>query len=548
MATPNNNYNSSGMLMGGRDAFTAVAAAEELPTILCCLCGLAIKPNASNMCINCLKNQVDITDGVSKQVNIFSCRGCGRYQKPPWVNAEWESSELMALCLKKIKGLNKDVKLVDARFVYTEPHSKRIKISLTVQKEVNHSILQQSFEVEFVVQNLQCRDCERSYTEHTWNAVVQVRQKVKHKRTFFYLEQLILKNNAAERATNIKEMTDGLDFFFDNRNAATSFVQFIGNILPARTQKKNARKLVSADLSSNTGNYKHSFPVELPAVSKNDLVLLPKKLATSLGGISRLVLCHKITQTVQLVDPVTLQRADLNSVAFWRYEFGPMLTSRQLVEFVVLDVEKASPSNVNPHFSGGKFQLCEVQCARADDLSSSDDIHYVMSHMGHLLKPGDSVMGYDLASANLSGTDSAVFKTKDYPPVILVRKVYGSKHRQKKRKFRLRRLDKEVADTKKSDIKQNEMDYEEFLQEVEEDPEMQGKINMYRRNALESKRASAATTTSGMDDEDDDEDAPDIDDTLLLDELTDAFGRVSTSTTTGAAAASSNSGSNAMQQ
>ena len=39
------------------------------------------------------------------------------------------------MCLKRLKGLNK-VHLVDAGFVWTEPHSKRIKVKLTVQKEV----------------------------------------------------------------------------------------------------------------------------------------------------------------------------------------------------------------------------------------------------------------------------------------------------------------------------------------------------------------------------------------------------------------------------
>jgi hypothetical protein len=133
------------------------------------------------MCINCLKTQVDITEGITKQVRrtstlapllvdawlaapqyaqvtIFFCRGCNRYQRPPWVALEWESRELLALCLKKIKGLNKEVKvrnessagvrlfsialcqLVDAGFVYTEPHSRRIKVKLTIQKEVSHSL------------------------------------------------------------------------------------------------------------------------------------------------------------------------------------------------------------------------------------------------------------------------------------------------------------------------------------------------------------------------------------------------------------------------
>ena len=76
----------------------------------------------------------------------------------------------MALCLKQVKGL-KRVKLVDAGFVWTEPHSRRIKIKLTIQKEVlNGTLHQQSFVVEFVVTNLQCDDCKKTYTPHLWVA------------------------------------------------------------------------------------------------------------------------------------------------------------------------------------------------------------------------------------------------------------------------------------------------------------------------------------------------------------------------------------------
>lgn len=48
---------------------------------------------------------------------------------------ERESKELLAFCLKKIKGLN-TVKLIDAQFIWTEPHSRRIKLKLVIQKEV----------------------------------------------------------------------------------------------------------------------------------------------------------------------------------------------------------------------------------------------------------------------------------------------------------------------------------------------------------------------------------------------------------------------------
>lgn len=58
-----------------------------------------------------------------------------RFNRPPWQFCERESKELLSLCLKKIKGLNR-VKLLDASFIWTEPHCRRIKVKITIQKEV----------------------------------------------------------------------------------------------------------------------------------------------------------------------------------------------------------------------------------------------------------------------------------------------------------------------------------------------------------------------------------------------------------------------------
>jgi len=38
--------------------------------------------------------------------------------------------------LKRIKGLGKEARLVDASFIWTEEHSKRIRVKITEQKEV----------------------------------------------------------------------------------------------------------------------------------------------------------------------------------------------------------------------------------------------------------------------------------------------------------------------------------------------------------------------------------------------------------------------------
>lgn len=122
---------------------------------------------------------------------------------PPWSDVKLESKELLTACLRKISGLNK-VKLIDAAWIWTEPHSMRLKIKLTVQKEImNGAVLQQACIVDFTIRNQQCQNCQSSFAQGAWQAVVQVRQRVSHKRTFFFLEQLLLKHRAHSECIRI---------------------------------------------------------------------------------------------------------------------------------------------------------------------------------------------------------------------------------------------------------------------------------------------------------------------------------------------------------
>lgn len=66
---------------------------------------------------------------------------------------------------------------MDAGFIWTEPHSRRLKVKVTVQAEVlNGAILQQSFVIEYIVETHMCPDCQKSNAnQNTWVASVQVR-------------------------------------------------------------------------------------------------------------------------------------------------------------------------------------------------------------------------------------------------------------------------------------------------------------------------------------------------------------------------------------
>lgn len=178
------------------------------------------------------------------------------------------------------------MKLVDAEFVWTEPHSRRIKVNVTIQKEVFNVVLQQSFVVAFIIEAKTCEDCIMESIQHSNRAVVQLRQKVEHKRTFFFLEQQIIKANMHRRAALIESQPDGLDFNFPERSDARSFILWLKSVVPVKCEwflelmrsVGTARQLLSQDFSSNVVKYKYSYIVDILPICKDDLVVLPRKL------------------------------------------------------------------------------------------------------------------------------------------------------------------------------------------------------------------------------------------------------------------------------
>ncbi|KAI8991451.1 NMD3 family-domain-containing protein [Mycotypha africana] len=465
------------------------------------------------MCVNCIRNEVDITEGIPKQATIHFCRNCERYLQPPgiWVTAQLESRELLTLCLKKLKGLNK-VRLIDAGFIWTEPHSRRIKVKLTIQKEVFvNTILQQIFEVEFVVSHQQCDECTRLAAQNTWKAVVQVRQKVDHKRTFLYLEQLILKHNAHKDTTNIKETKDGIDFYYGARSHAIKMVEFLSAVVPLRY--KTSEQLISKDIHTSVSNYKFTYSAEIAPVCKDDLVCIPKKLSNTFGNINQLLICTRISNSIQLLDPHTLAMADVTTTHYYRYPFQPLASAKAMIEFYVLDVEPLGPVN-------GRNVLCDVHVARMSDFGRNDEQFIVRSHLGAILNPGDTVMGYDLARANFNNDEyEKLHQQASLPDIVLVRKSYPArKKRSKPRNWKLQQLGKEVDEMlpRKQDQAKIENDMELFMRDIEEDPEFRSTINIFK-NPNASKQTMAMDNDEIIDSEE--EELPEISLEEMLDEM-----------------------------
>ncbi|KAF9648445.1 NMD3-domain-containing protein [Thelephora ganbajun] len=490
--------------------------------VLCADCGTPIVPNGANLCVACLRNTIDITEGIPKQSSVSFCKNCERFLSPPstWTIARPESQELLAICLKKLKGLNK-VRLTEAHFIWTEPHSKRLRVSMTIQKEVlTATILEQIFEIEFLIQYAQCPDCTRLAAKNTWKALVQVRQKVSHKRTFLFLEQLILKHGAQKDTISVKEVRDGLDFFYSQKSHAVKMTEFLTGSVPVRS--KASEQLLSADTHSNTANFKYTFSVEIAPICKDDLVCIPPKQARSLGNISPLTVCTRVGNSIHLLDPQTLQFCDVTAPVYWRTPFFSLASVTDLVEFTVLDIEPSGPVK-------GKWVLADAQVAlsgafrssgtNGDDVemdyelaSSTNQIFHTRTHLGAILQPGDSVMGYHLTNANFNSDDFAQLPSDRIPDIVLVRKAYPNRRKKtKSRNWKLRSIAKEAGEEGETggasgivgrmggrDRKKVDQDYELFLRDLEEDLEMRGAVNLYKIQKDEvAETAEIATRLAG---------------------------------------------------
>jgi len=114
-------------------------------------------------------------------------------------------------------------------------------------------------------------------------------------------------------------------------------LNFLTQMLPCRYQ--HSQKLISHDTHNNTYNYKCTFSVEMVPICKDSIVCLPSKLAHQLGGIGQISVVNRVTNAVHIIDPITAQVAELSATTFWRQPFGTLCSCKNLVEFIVMEVE-----------------------------------------------------------------------------------------------------------------------------------------------------------------------------------------------------------------
>ena len=324
-------------------------------TISCCLCGAAVSTeHGQYMCARCLTNEVDLCEGLPRTRELIHCSGgckkwCGNKQLLHWIPAQLESPELLSLCLRSfVAPLKRRAKLVDGDFVWTEPHSRRVKVKITIEaaKGGAHGTLRQSVVVTFVVRSRMCPMCAKSSTGvGNWMAEVQLRQSGSaQQQTLHRLERDIARAKVHERAVELSVVKGmGIDFRFASARHAKDLVKFISSQCPVRVSRSTANG-GSDNFRKSAKICKSIIKVDVCSICKGDLVILPARCKL-VGGMKfvadRLALCVRVSAALHFV---VLRSGNIGAIDAQQYRLAPftaLCSEADLREYVVCDVDDA---------------------------------------------------------------------------------------------------------------------------------------------------------------------------------------------------------------
>lgn len=522
------------------------------PMIPCCLCGTMIYANNCNQCSTCLAQQFDLREILQRgELTIHQCRQCRRFETTKlssnsisYQEYNLESPELLSLCLKRIPALQDDkyisnnnnnnvsnIHVTDALWVWTEPNSMRLKVRVTVRATVGESqntVIQQRCLITYVIRFKQCPECNREYTNRTWHALVQVRQKSSSKastthRGLLMLEMILTKHpTVRSNVLRAETVRQGFDFYFLSSQHAQQFTNFLSKTMAIKITA-TTKKLISSDSKNNTANMKHTIICELVPLCRYDLVLIgcdtnkkARKIIWNCFGNNtsniRFALVMKVSKCIRFLDAtyhngvvnngINDLYVDLHSDNYWKCDryLKVICSQKSCISFIVLNIEPIEQQQRNSE-EYDKNELIEVEVARESDFGRNDITLRCISHLGHLLNVGDTVLGYDLTTMVLPSDDGTFYQSNfDLPDVILLKKsksVYsdGKKHRtsqniekpltrkekRKKKKDRKKQLmDDDVM--MKDEGAMATMEEKKFQLELEEYSDLENEVHDYLKH------------------------------------------------------------------
>ena len=425
---------------------SALTAAQ----IPCCLCGALIFPNEANQCAACLAQEFDLQGHIQRgpggadHSTVHQCRQCRRFERKPgcYEAAEPESPGLLAICLKQLPAMSSSssprLHLVDASWIWTEPHSMRFRLCLTVRAEMSSVLVEQRCRVELHCAFQQCPECNREATKRTWHAVVQLRQKRPDSDDcpgITRVEEAIGQNkDLRQHVLRLDDASNGgLDFYFLHLSHAQTFVHAIQRLAPLRVH--TAVQQVSTNVHNHTAHMKHTLTCDMAPLWQYDLVYVaPTSSTRHLAG--RLWLVDHVGEAswrwidVSAASSASNSLVHVSSTVYTRLQNENNVlrivgTPQRWQAYTVLDVEE-------PFEHGGR----QPPDDNIGELQYRADVHVVSnktnamhtavaSYLAPHLEAGDTVWGYDVAvGAMIEEWDVKTDFVRHYvlPDVVLVKK------------------------------------------------------------------------------------------------------------------------------
>lgn len=183
--------------------------------------------------------------------------------------------------------------------------------------------------------------------------------------------------------------------------------------------------------------------VDIVPVSKGSLVCMSKKLQQACGHISPICLVQNVTANLHLIDPLTAQMAEISGMNYYRFPFTSICDPKQLVEYTVMDVEIIRDRKPVPGQGpvSHKHVCADIWLVKTSELGINEATIHTRTHLGHLLKPGDSVMCFDLRDTNVNNDDFDKLDLDKIPDLVVVKKHYFDKNKRKRmRNWKLKHL------------------------------------------------------------------------------------------------------------
>lgn len=247
---------------------------------------------------------------------------------------------------------------------------------------------------------------------------------------------------------NVTCEQEGLDMYFKTKNQAQRIVAFVNTLFPTIT--RTSKKLIGKDTHSHQHRNEYTISMEVVPLCRFDVVVTPKES----GRAPELMIVSQLSTNAHLLNPKTLAKIEWNAPKFFGKPVKPILTAKNLIKFIVLNITPISTPGTSTVFTFDESRdtrikdkggvLAEAEVARESDFGVNDIIFQTVTHLGHILKPGDTALGYDLTNVVMDiANESRYNDLADEPlEIILIKKSFektGEKKKKKKRNRRQRR-------------------------------------------------------------------------------------------------------------